>query len=442
MSAWPWGKDDVAARQPVNVLHILEPSLEGQDSILGVVACVQNLAPRFRHLAILLGTRQDELTAQSLWLTLTDRVTTRGVPASLRTALAEWMPGGTSLREARATARIIRTRQAQVGGIDVVLCWSAARSRQVAQVVSEVCGPEVAVRTMLTSGPSAVSRESLWTETGTGAGRVRVTCFDEQIASAWRGAGAPLIDVLTPPVVSLEGGPAARARVRRELDIANDELVVGLLCDPPTFGDTRLFAWIMGVLAISGRTCVGIVPDGAGSMRRAARYLRLHRRHWDIMPFCGPTALAMSGADVVIWDTDPARAGTHVSQPASGQLSALSVGAMGIPIVTIASDLTRRTMTGAPGWCRVGNASMPSLGAGVLPLADDAMLREQVGKAIAQGTNATERNRSFALGLETLLRSDTMVDTRTRGGVWARPDELAQITRDEFAEASHEGSTR
>ncbi len=394
----------------MNVLHVLEPSVGGEDSVLGVLACVQNLGTSFRHLAVLLGTREHELSAQALGLTLTDRVTTRGLPECLQQSLVPWPLTG--VREARAIARILHTRQAQVGGIDAVLCWSVERAGQLARVVADVCGPEVPVRVMLTSGPSGTSRDALWRQIGTGAGRVRVTCFDELIARAWRSAGAPIIDVITAPVATLDSAREARANVRRELDIARDEIAVGLLCDPATFGDTRLFAWIMGVLAISGRTCVGIAPGGAGSMRRAARYLRLHRRHWEIVPFRGPAALAMSAADIVIWDTDPARTGTHIAHPASGQLNALSVGAMGIPIVTIASDLTRRTLTGAPGWCRVGNASMPSLGAGVLPLADDAALRAEVGHAIARGTNATERNRAFASALETLLWADTIVSTR------------------------------
>ncbi|MBX9736534.1 MAG: hypothetical protein K2X32_06370 [Phycisphaerales bacterium] len=405
---------------PLNILHVLEPSVDGHDAMLGVLACVQNLGgPGVRHMAILLGSRDDELDAQALGLTLTDRVTTPHFDAASE-RLIDWTL--TQFRQQRSIARIVRARHEQVGGIDGVVCWSAGRAGRIADVVSQVCGPRTPVIAMLTRGPRETDRDTLWPHVGTGGGRVRVACMDEDIASAWRAAGVQRAEVLVAPAVQLDSGDentfgspeSQRQRLRAELSIRPDEIAVGLLCDPATFGEARLFAWIMGVLAISGRTCVGIAPQDASSMRRAARYLRLHHRHWEIATFRRPGALAMRAADIVIWDTDPARVGVQIAQPPSGQLSALSVASMGIPIVTVASGLTRRTLVGAPGWCRVGNASMPSLGAGVLPLADDPALRATVGAAIARAVDAPARNRAFGDALESLLRDATM--SRQRAG--------------------------
>ncbi len=364
-------------------------------------------------MAILLGSRDDELDAHALGLTLTDRVTTQTSNAAGAPAI-DWTL--TQFRQQRSIARIVRARQSQVGGIDGVVCWAAGRAGPIADIVSEVCGPRTPVIAMLTRGPRESDRDALWPHVGTGSGRVRVACMDDDIASAWRAAGVQRAEVFVAPVVRLDGGgentrgtqEAHRQRLRAELSIRPDEIAVGLLCDPATFGEARLFAWIMGVLAISGRTCVGVAPEGASSMRRAARYLRLHHRHWEIVSFRGPGALAMRAADIVIWDTDPARAGVQIAQPPSGQLSALSVASMGIPIVTVASGLTRRTLVGAPGWCRVGNASMPSLGAGVLPLADDPALRASVGASLAGAVDAPARNLAFADALESLFREGTM----------------------------------
>lgn len=362
------------------VLHIIDPLWAGLDSLLGLHAFVSLLPEQPQH-AILVGPAECEQHARALGVTITDRVN---------------MPLGRVSLCGPALERLIRLRAEQLHGFSSVFVWSPRLAPMVARMIARLVSPDVPVTMMLTVGPRASDAgRKLWLHTGTGAARLRSACFDDQIADAWAHYGLMRPEVLPVPATLNIDWEAQRLAVRRELELRDDELALALLCDPATEGDARLFTWINGVLTIAGKRVVGILPAAAGQMRRAARYLRMHHREWEVVRYKGPMPLALPAADLVIWDLDPRRLNDDMPQPSGGQLAARLAASTGVPMVAVACGLSRRTLVGAPGWCLIGAATMPGLGSGCLPLADDSELRREVGKMLRDGCDQQAQNQSF-----------------------------------------------
>lgn len=387
------------------VLHILDPRWTGHDATLAVKCCV-DLLPDVEQFAIIAGTRQHELDAAALGVITGDRVSLVADSLIEDNATVSTNGGFASIAGERALRTLLRRRLQQIQGVDAVCVWSSRLAGVVAQTVLESNNARARTLAMLTTGP----RES-WIEgdlsvvSGSALGRAQPICFDEEIAQAWNKAGVSPAEIITCPVVSIDRWSERRSTVREELRIAPTETVLGVIAEPEKAIDMRLLTWIAGVLTIAGRKCVAIAPRESGQSRRAARYLYLHKREWDAVHFEGPTALALPAADLVLWDLDPRRPAVESGQPGGGQITAKMLCAAGVPIFTVASALSRRTLTGAPGWCLSGASTMPGLGSAGLALLDDPALRESVGRDLIAGARAGEANATFADQLRRLIFS-------------------------------------
>lgn len=127
----------------------------------------------------------------------------------------------------------------------------------------------------------------------------RVGVVGPMALEAWRGVATGLAEAVPVPVSRRCRG--TRAEARTSLGIGEDEFVISLLSDPPGADDSRLFAWIVGMLHVAGLRAVGVAPVGTGAERRAARYLRLHGRHWEVIRHTGHAAAALPAADAAVF---------------------------------------------------------------------------------------------------------------------------------------------
>lgn len=387
------------------VMHVLDPRWTGHDATLAVKCCV-DLLTDVEQFAIIAGTRQHELDAAALGVITSDRVSLVADSLIEDNSTVATNGGFASIAGERALRALLKRRLQQLGSVDAVCVWSSRLAGVVAQTVLESISARARTLAMLTTGP----REN-WIEgdlcivSGSAVGRVLPVCFDDEIAQAWSKAGVSVAEIIECPVASIDRWQERRDSVRNELRIARGETVLGVIAEPEKAIDMRLLTWIAGVLTIAGRTCVAIAPRESGQSRRAARYLYLHKREWDAVHFVGPTALALPAADLVLWDLDPRRAAVETGQPGGGQITAKMLCAAGIPIFTVASALSRRTLKGAPGWCLSGASTMPGLGAAGLALLDDPALRESVGRDLIAGARAGEANATFAEQFRRLLFS-------------------------------------
>lgn len=387
------------------VLHVLDPRWTGHDPTLAVKCCV-DLIDDVEHYALIAGTRGHELDAAALGVISSDRI---GLVAdSLVEDNAGVAASGAyaSIAGERALRALLTRRLGQLRDVRAVCVWSSRLAGAVAQTVLNVTEGRTRTLAMLTTGPREAWIEGdLCVVSGGGVGRAQPVCFDEEIAQAWGKAGAGFVERVECPVSTIRGWGERRRSVREELRIDPGETVLGVIAEPQSAIDMRLLTWIAGVLTIAGRKCVAIAPRGSGQSRRAARYLYLHKREWDAIQFEGPTALALPAADLVLWDLDPRRAGVETGQPGGGQITAKMVCAAGMPVFTVASGMSRRTLIGAPGWCLSGASTMPGLGAAGLALLDDPALRASVGADLIAGARAGEANSIFAQQMRRLILS-------------------------------------
>jgi hypothetical protein len=243
----------------------------------------------------------------------------------------------------------------------------------------------------------------------------RVGVVGPMALGAWQGVGPGLAVAVPAPVSRRCAG--TRQQTRAALGIGQGEFVVALLSDPPSTDDSRLFAWIVGMLHVAGLRAVGVAPAGTGSERRAARYLRLHGRHWEVIRHTGHTAGALPAADAAIFglrhdlalrgDLEgvsplaPAAA-AHAGAPASvaadpgadfGRALPLALHAMatGVPVIAPADAGTRWLMgegDGLPARSLAAAVTMPAFAPRLMPLVESAAALR--GLASAQQRRAGE----------------------------------------------------
>ncbi|MBL0868953.1 MAG: hypothetical protein IBJ18_00055 [Phycisphaerales bacterium] len=385
------------------VLHVLDPRWSGHDATLALKCCVDLLSD-VRQYAIIAGSRQSEIEAADLGVTTGDRVNLVADSFEEFNTVGFGATGIASIAGERSLRELLTRRLTQLGDVRAVCVWSSRLAGVVAQTVHQATNGQTRTLAMLTTGPRETWLESdLCVVSGSGVGRARPVCFDEEIAQSWNKAGVGGVEVIECPVATIDRWSERRRSVREELRITPEEIVLGVIAEPVKSIDMRLLTWIAGVLTIAGRKCVAIAPRGSGQSRRAARYLYLHKREWDAVQFEGPNALALPAADIVLWDLDPRRPAVESGQPGGGQVTAKMVCAAGVPVFTVAGGMSRRTLSGAPGWCLSGASTMPGLGAAGLALLDDPALRTSVGQSLINGVNAGVTNARFAQQMRGLI---------------------------------------
>ncbi|CAN5767043.1 hypothetical protein BH11PLA1_BH11PLA1_04170 [soil metagenome] len=369
---------------------MLDPEHAGVDPYLGAAAAAR-LAGSIAQSAFLIGVRADRQVATAL-----------GALAMPWSGFAGGVRSVRALRLAveRHLDRLpITERDAPV----VLALWS---SRVAALLAGVRWSRPVAIMAMLTSGPRPSDlRRPLWPYSGTGLGKLRAACFDSAVAAAWSRQGVMAPMVLATPLLEDSRWRPGRDACRAALGIRPGELAVALLNDPPNVADARMFTWVCGAMTISDRPCVGLLPAAAMGLRRAARYLRQHRREWEIIPYAGPMTAALSAADFAIWEHDPARLDDECPQPGGSRLLAAHATLHGLPIIAVTTPTTRDVLAAAPPWCRVGSATMPAFAAAALVLGDDAALRGRVGAVLTADSRsrAPTTNAEFADGLRRIV---------------------------------------
>jgi hypothetical protein len=341
------------------LVHLLRPGASGQDELLACRAACE--IPNVHHLVWLIGNTRDERDARSLGLRISARFSPRA--ANLGPIARLVRPGGAMMPHAN---RLDASAQ--------VLCWGTP-TLDIAR----------ALRIPIAAAVLLDSRDIRTTDLH----RTPAIAFCNAIASAWRTHGHQ-VAVLTPPYDLLSDGEwlARRQDTRTALRIGADEVVISLLSDPVRDGDARRFAWVTGLLQVAGIRAVGICAHASSQLQRAARYIRLHGRHWEVIAFDGPPAAALPAADLVMWNVDPSRvAGMDVPPrgPAGGAglLSAMMAARHGVPVfspIDPASDEFLGTI--APELLATA-ATMPALGACAVPLLSDPHRRAAVGQRLA-----------------------------------------------------------
>lgn len=176
---------------------------------------------------------------------------------------------------------------------------------------------------------------------------------------------------------------AARATLRAELGISDNEVALLLATDRPGVGDARRFAGLVGVLHLADIPTVGLAPARSDYFRRAARFLRGFNRAWDVIPLRSPAHLVLAAADAVFYDQgDTLTAAGGPGAPTGGL--AFAAAAAGIPVVTIDSPLGRRLAGPLGGEVLARTSLMPEFARVTVPLCESAQRRAETGARLRQ----------------------------------------------------------
>ncbi len=362
-----------------SVVHVVDPETSGQEPLLGA-AKATSIGGFAHHAWVIGGTRSEEL-AWAYGLRTTDRVVARRArgPLSILAGLdAIGRLGRAGVRGAAMGFRragLVNLARARFGAQgrtlaepDVVVAWSTSA----AALARATFASECPLLLMCLRGPDGESIERVLRLRGP----IMAGAFSPAIAHAWREAGVPGVMMIDPPALVDPRWGERRAVARASLGIGDDELTIALLADPVARGDARLFSWLIGVVHVAGRHALGVMPAGASQSRRAARYLRLHGRSWDVLRTEGSSLAMLHAADVGVWGCE------HPSSPgAGGWLLARALGCNGVPVVAT-DQLGAGELLASEAWCVVREATMPSFAKALLPLADDAALRARVGASL------------------------------------------------------------
>jgi len=172
--------------------------------------------------------------------------------------------------------------------------------------------------------------------------------------------------------------PLDRAKARAAMGVAPHETAVLLAADRPGVGDARRFAGMVGVLALAEYTVVGVASRSSDSFRRAARFLRGFNRVWDVVPLATPPHLAVSGADIVVYDQGDSLVGDAGPGPRTGGV-VHAAAALGIPVITTDSPLARRLLRPLAAELVAPDGTMPEIARLTAPLCADAARRAALG---------------------------------------------------------------
>jgi hypothetical protein len=101
-----------------------------------------------------------------------------------------------------------------------------------------------------------------------------IQCWDERLVPVARRAFGPARVVPPPRELALPSVVTShcRARTRRELGLADDDLAVLLLADPRWRGNAQRFTFLIGLFDFAGYRTVGVIPRGAVDAQRAGEF--------------------------------------------------------------------------------------------------------------------------------------------------------------------------
>jgi hypothetical protein len=121
-----------------------------------------------------------------------------------------------------------------------------------------------------------------------------------------------------------------RDALRESLGLEPEDVVIGLLADPPGAVDLYRFSFTLGLLFTTGVPVVGLVRRGAGHERRSTRYVRLHGRRWGLRITDRSTEAMLAACDLAVWDVGDTERGGIVG---AGCMSIGAAARAGVPVV-------------------------------------------------------------------------------------------------------------
>lgn len=351
------------------VMHVLCPSRDGAAWALLAGRAARGL--RGRHVAAVAGTWRDTHNAHAAGLT--EAVTLGsprlgGLPAALR---------------ARRLARELRRSH---GMAPVVLCWSSWMFGALHGVMPDA---------RLTLVPSHLPAGA-WRSTG-----ASVRCLMPEGSGEVGGLGHAAAQRAQPlPMPELDAGwPDQRDRARALIGAGPGETVVGLLADPPSEGDARLFAWVMGMVHVSGARALGVASSGSWQTRRAARYLRLHKRDWDVRLCDGPALAWLPACDIAVWGSDPGRVAGMDAPPLGGALLARCAAWAGVPVIAPRDPACDALLLSAWPSLLARGPTMLMLATALHPLVIDPAQRRGAGQALRDAVRQRSDTPGFLAAL-------------------------------------------
>ncbi len=130
--------------------------------------------------------------------------------------------------------------------------------------------------------------------------RIDVRVFERADRDIWeaRNQQAELESVLTPLIQDppvLPHGPS-----RADLGIEPHEICIGVIADRPSDIDARSFAFLMGLLNVSGFPIAAIIPQGADQLEAARRHHRALESRFRIFTASSPMLCMLPLFDVLI----------------------------------------------------------------------------------------------------------------------------------------------
>lgn len=126
----------------------------------------------------------------------------------------------------------------------------------------------------------------------------RHTCQTDQLL-------APLID---PPQPTKKQRTAARA----QLNIDDHTIVIAAIADAPNQVDAREFAFLLGLLSVSGYQVLGIVPKTAKNLNQALRHHRGLQKPFRLLTTTDPLPKLLPLLDTYIHPNDHTSGSTHL----------------------------------------------------------------------------------------------------------------------------------
>lgn len=381
----------------MRIVHLLDPAYCGDE---GVLACAATLGiPRTSQSVWIIGDSAAEQRAWALGIPSTDRVNPR----------RDWRGRLDPLACAKGVRRLAAARFGEAGAPDIVCCWSvqglalarAAIGRRRPWRVGVMTRPPIGD---VDSGPlGRIAAYGLHDATVVALGR-RIADAYGHAASVRRG-GILLRDnirEIEPPVFP-HGGIADfdRAQTRARLGLEHNDVVLGMLADPPETGDAMRLIFNVGLLYTMGQQLVGLAPRGVRNHRRAARFVRAHGRRWGLCIADAPITEIIVASDVCLIDAVPMHHGIVASVGPTAMSLAM---AMGVPTVAMPRAMLHTAEEFPPPVPLAGSDDPNRIAVPVLRLLEDSAARNDLAAAQRSWCDRTRARDGFRTTLAAIFR--------------------------------------